>query len=158
MRTLTLNHQTIFTAPSPYLLHRVQNRPNHSYASSLYLFWSPCRSPRALGRSDLEPVLGFAGDFFHAAHTAGAGGLSSFSLEAPVICRGWPLEWLERRENFQLGVKGVWNENAPLGGGLEQGIDETHIDGFWRRDSHKRSRYVFEYGGSDDLCKSTRNN
>lgn len=118
LRTLTLNHQSIFTARSPYLLPRVQNRPVHSFASSsIYLFWSPCRSPRALGRSDLEPVLGFAGDFFHAAHTAGAGGLSSLSLEAPVICHGWPLEWLERHETLQMGIKGVWNENAPLEGG-----------------------------------------
>lgn len=60
--------------------------------------------------------------------------------------------------DFADGYKGRVERKCTLGGGLEQGIVETHIDGFWRRDSHKRSRYVFEYGGSDDLFKSTRSN
>lgn len=92
--TFTHDDRSISAAILPDSLHRALSRPN-LLVCFLYLFRSSSRAPRALRRSNLEPVFEFPRDFFHAAHTASAGRLSSLGLEAPIICRGWQLEWLE---------------------------------------------------------------
>ena len=67
------------------MLHHLTPR-SRSISSHLQRILRIRRSPAVLRYAGLEPVLELSGDFLEIAHTACAGGLSSFGFHAPIVC------------------------------------------------------------------------